>query len=198
MRRFLVVAHDVPTDGDFPLDDLSGAGGRVDVLCRCVGSAFFLSHAIREDVRLHLVVRDELTVRFDGAALRNLAPDERSTAARIRDAIAAREDAIGHQPARVSPGVETYRRGFEATLRALADEATTIALHEDGEPAVDAAPPDDPLFVLSDHREFTDREADLLASVADRRVRLGPETLHADGAITVAHNWLDTDGFTRY
>ncbi|MFB6192483.1 MAG: tRNA (pseudouridine(54)-N(1))-methyltransferase TrmY [Haloarculaceae archaeon] len=198
MRRFLVAAHEVPADGEFPLDDLPGAGGRVDVLARCVGSAFLLSHAIREDVRLWIAVRDELTVRFDGAELRNLAPDERSTAARIRDAIAAREEAIGHQPARVSPGVETYRRGFEATLRALADGATTVALHEDGEPVVEVTPPEDPLFVLSDHREFTDREASALASVADRRVRLGPETIHADGAITVAHNWLDTDGFTRY
>lgn len=198
MRRFLVVAHEVPADGEFPLDDLPGAGGRVDVLCRCVGSAFLLSHAIREDVRLSIVVRDGLTVRFDGAALRNLAPDERSTAARIRDAIAAREEAIGHQPARVSPGVETYRRGFEATLRELADGATTIALREDGEPAVGVQPPEEPLFVLSDHRPFTDREADLLASVADRHVSLGPKAIHADAAITVAHNWLDTDGFTRY
>ena len=198
MRRFLVVAHEVPTDDAFPLDDLPGAGGRVDLLCRCVGAAFLLSHALREDVRLFLVVRDELTIRFDGATLRNLAPDERSTAARIRDAIAAREEAIGHQPASVSPGVETYRRGLEPTLRDLAADATVVVLHEDGDPVVDVRPPADPLFVLSDHRAFADREADLLASVADRRVRLGPETLHADQAITVAHNWLDTDGFTRY
>jgi tRNA (pseudouridine54-N1)-methyltransferase len=54
------------------------------------------------------------------------------------------------------------------------------------------------VFVLSDHREFTDGETDSLADVADERVRLGPEALHANHAITVAHNFLDTDGFERY
>ncbi|PSQ59058.1 MAG: tRNA (pseudouridine(54)-N(1))-methyltransferase TrmY, partial [Halobacteriales archaeon SW_9_67_25] len=27
---------------------------------------------------------------------------------------------------------------------------------------------------------------------------LGPRPLHGDQAITVAHNWLDTDGFLRW
>jgi tRNA (pseudouridine54-N1)-methyltransferase len=54
------------------------------------------------------------------------------------------------------------------------------------------------LFVLSDHRDFTDEEAELLADGADERVRLGPELLHADHVVTVAHNYLDTDRFEQY
>ncbi|TKX77703.1 tRNA (pseudouridine(54)-N(1))-methyltransferase TrmY, partial [Halorubrum sp. SD626R] len=38
----------------------------------------------------------------------------------------------------------------------------------------------------------------LIADVADRRVRVGPELLHADDTIAVAHNWLDTDGYESY
>lgn len=198
MRRFLVVGHEAPTTPDFPLDDLPSAGGRVDVLCRCVNSAFLLSHGLREDVRLYLALRDELAVRFEGRELRNLNPDERSTAARIRDALDARENAIGHQEANPSPGVYLARRGFASVLEEAGADATTLALREDGEPVVDAEPPEEPLFVLSDHREFTDSERVALAERADRRVRLGPETLHADHAITVAHNWLDTDGYATY
>ena len=52
--------------------------------------------------------------------------------------------------------------------------------------------------MLSDHREFTDAEAQLLAERADERLSLGPRALHADQAITVAHNYLDTDGYSRY
>jgi len=37
-----------------------------------------------------------------------------------------------------------------------------------------------------------------LGERADERVRLGPRKLHANHAITVAHNYLDTAGFTRY
>jgi len=198
MRQFVVVGHDAPTTPDFALDDLAGGAGRLDVLCRCVTSAFFLSHDIRDEVRVHLVLRDEYTVTFDGADLRRLNPDERSTAALVRNALEERDEAIGHQPVETSPGVSLTRRGFEPTLADAARDGTVVQLHEDGDPVVDVPVPENPVFVLSDHRDFTDVEAELLADRADRRVRLGPERLHADHAITVAHNFLDTDGYERY
>jgi len=197
MRQFIVLGHDAPTTADFSLDDLSGAG-RLDILCRCVGAAVFLSHGIREDARIHLVLNDEYTLRFDSDTLRRLYPDERTIAARIRDALAQREDAIGHMPAAVSPGMELYRLGFEATLDDVASEGTVVQLHAEGTPLPEASPPNDPIFVLSDHNDFTDHEVELLAEHADQRLRVGPETLHADQTITVAHNWLDTAGYSEY
>ncbi len=198
MRQFIVHGHDAPTTGDFSLDDLAGAAGRLDVLCRCVNSAFFLSHDIREDVRVHLVLSDAFTVRFEGSELRRLNPDERSTAALVRKALERTEEAIGHMPVESTPGVSLRRMGFEETLRAAADGSAVVQLHEEGDPVVDVEPPTDPLFVLSDHHDFTDEEETLLADLADERVRLGPELLHADHAITVAHNYLDTDGYAHY
>jgi len=196
MRQFIVLGHNAPTTPEFSLDDLSGAG-RLDVLCRCVGAAVFLSHGIRDSVRVRLVLSDEYTLRFDSDTLRRLYPDERTIAARIRDALEQREDAIGHMPAEVSPGMELYRLGFEATLDDASD-GTLVQLHAEGTPLPEASLPDDPVFVLSDHEDFTDSEAELLADRADQRLRVGPETLHADQTITVAHNWLDTAGYTEY
>ena len=211
MRQFVVIGHDVPTDPDaISLSDIPGAG-RLDLLCRCVATGVFLSHGIREAVRVHLVVADELTVTFDSERLRHLHPDERNVAARIRDALAAREDAIGHMPADVSPGVELRRMGLEATLDRIlgegshagsagtgANNPTLVQLHEEGDPLVDAAPPTDPVFVLSDHHDFTDEEESLFAAAAERRIRVSPELIHADHTITVVHNWLDTDGYESY
>jgi tRNA (pseudouridine54-N1)-methyltransferase len=198
MRQFIVLGHDAPTTPDFSLDDLAGGAGRLDVLCRCVNSAFFLSHDLREDVRVHLVLRDELTIRFEGSDLRRLNPDERSTAALVRNALERRDEAIGHMAVESSPGVHLSKRGFDPVLADAAREGTVVQLHEDGDPVVDVDPPEDPVFVLSDHHDFRDAEAELLAEVADQRVRLGPKRLHADHAITVAHNYLDTEGFTTY
>ncbi|MFU8867547.1 tRNA (pseudouridine(54)-N(1))-methyltransferase TrmY [Natronococcus sp.] len=197
MRQFVLIGHEIPTEPSFSLDDLAGGAGRLDALCRSITSAFVTSHGIREDVRVHLVAGDEFTITFDGSELRRLNPDERSTAALVRKALEHREEAIGAMPAEPSPGVELYRRGFEATLETVADEGTVVQLHEDGEPITDAGTLEDPVFVLSDHQDFTPEEADLLESAADRRLRLGPELLHADQAITVAHHFLDTDGYER-
>jgi len=198
MRQFVVVGHDAPTTPEFSLSDLAGGAGRLDVLCRCVTSAFFLSHAIREAVRVHLVLADEYTVSFDGRELRRPNPDQRSTAALIRKALEERAEAIGHIPVESSPGVSLTRRGFEGTLDDVARRGTVVELHEDGDPVVDVETPANPVFVLSDHHDFTDTEASLLAEQSDERVSLGPKRLHADHAVTVAHNYLDTEGFERY
>ncbi len=198
MRQFVVIGHDVPTDPDaVSLSDIPGAG-RLDLLCRCVATGVFLSHGIRGDARVHLVCADEVTVTFDAASLRHLHPDERNVAARVRDALAARDEAIGHMPADVSPGVELRRTSVSETLDRLDDEGTVVHLHEAGEPLVEVDPPRDPVFVLSDHHDLTERESSLIDDVADRRVRVGPKRLHADHTVSVVHNWLDTDGYSSY
>jgi len=196
MRQFVVLGHDAPTTPDFPLDDLPGAAGRLDVLCRCVSSALFRSHGIREDVEVFLVLGDEVTVRVDARDLQYMSPDERNVASLLQQALDAKDRAIGHREAESTPGIHVSTRGFEAVLDAVS--GTVVELHEDGAPLTDVEPPADPTFVLSDHRDFTGEEAALLADASDQRVRVGPEVLHADHAVTVAHNYLDTEGFEVY
>jgi tRNA (pseudouridine54-N1)-methyltransferase len=196
MRQFVVIGHDAPTTPDFSLDDLAGGAGRLDVLCRCVNSAFFLSHALREDVRAHLVLGGEYAVTFEGATLKRLNPDERSTAALVRTALEHREEAIGAMPAESSPGVSIRRFGLADLLSDL--DGTVVQLHENGDPLSAWEPVEDPVFVLSDHRDFREAERSLLEDHGARRVRLGPEALHADHAITVAHHYLDTGGYAEF
>jgi tRNA (pseudouridine54-N1)-methyltransferase len=196
MRQFVVIGHEAPTAPGFSLDDLAGAAGRLDVLCRCVNAAFFLSHAIREDVRAHLVLREEYTVTFDGATVKRLNPDERSTAALVRNALEHREEAIGAMPAESSPGVSIRRFGLAELLSEL--PGTVVQLHEGGESLPDWEPVEDPVFVLSDHRDFAEAERSTLDEYGARRVRLGPKALHADHAITVAHHYLDTGGYAEF
>lgn len=197
MRRFVFVGHELPTDPDFSLDALPGEAGRLDLLARCLLSALLVSHGIREDVGAYLVVGDEYLVRFEGSELRGLHPDERSTAAQVRAAIETADETIGAEELAHGPGIYATRGNFGDALDAVTD-GTLIHLAPEGDPVVDVDPPTDPVFVLSDHRPFADEEAALLTERADRRVRLGPEAIHADDAVAVAHNWLDTDGYTIY
>jgi len=195
VRTLVVIGHEAPTEPSFSLDDLPGAG-RMDLLARSVTAALLRSHGIREDVRVALVLDDTYTVRFDGSALRGLHPDERSTAALVRTALAEREEAVGHIAVEVSPGLSLVRMGVSDTLAHTA--GPVFQLHADGTPVADLDPPADPTIVLSDHQSFRDDETATLGDADARRVSLGPELLHADQAITVAHNWLDTDGFRMY
>jgi tRNA (pseudouridine54-N1)-methyltransferase len=196
MRQFVVLGHETPLDADFSLDDLAGGAGRIDVLCRCVNAAFLLSHGIREDVELFLVLQDRLTLRLVGSELRYLAPEERNVASLLRSGIEAKSEAIGMMEAESTPGIYASRRGFEAVLSDL--DGTVIQLQEGGDPVSGIEPPETAAFVLSDHQAFIDAEIELLDERADARVSLGPEALHGDHAIAVAHNFLDTGGYERY
>jgi tRNA (pseudouridine54-N1)-methyltransferase len=196
MRRFIVLGHTAPTDPDFSLDDLAGAAGRLDVLARCVNSAFFLSHGLRESVRVFLVFSDTVTIRLEGVELRYMNPDERNIAGLVRQALESRSEAIGHSEVESTPGIYVSNRGFEDVLKAAAREGAIIQLHEDGTSLADVEPPENPAFVLSDHQDFTPAEHDLLEEYATEQVSVGPKALHADHVISVVHNYLDTEGYS--
>lgn len=194
-RTFVVVAPDGPTTPDFSLDDLPGAG-RLDVLCRCVSSALLRSHGIRERADIYLVLGGEFLLRFEGRAVRLLHPDERSTGALVRTALEQKAGAVGRMAVETTPGVHLQRGDLATVLDR--PEGPVFQLHEAGVPVVDRAVPEDPVFVLADHREFAPGTTATLEDAGADRVSLGPTALHADQAITVAHNWLDTDGFVKY
>ncbi|MXR51950.1 tRNA (pseudouridine(54)-N(1))-methyltransferase TrmY [Halovenus sp. WSH3] len=193
MRQFIVVGRNAPTTDEFALDDLPAAG-RMDLLARCVTASLLLSHGLRESVQTHLVLGDEFTVRFEGENLRGLHPDERSTAALIRSALAEREEAIGQIPVEVSSGVSLVRMDLDATLATVSEQSEIYRLHPDGTPKSERSPPESPAFVLSNHQEFHDDDAETIAEYAAGEICLGPKAIHADHAIAVTHNWLDTDG----
>ena len=79
------------TTPQFTLNDLSGSGGRMDILARAINAAFFLSHDIRRDVEVAIVLLGPedppKTIRFLGSELKYLNPSERSTGGLIRNAI---------------------------------------------------------------------------------------------------------------
>ena len=92
MRRFLFLAHRVPPDGAFTLNDLAGGAGRMDEIARAVSTAFTLSNDLRRDVEVTVLFVAEPPPRarridLVGARLRYLNPDERSTAALLKNAL---------------------------------------------------------------------------------------------------------------
>ncbi|MGA2698095.1 MAG: tRNA (pseudouridine(54)-N(1))-methyltransferase TrmY [Methanoregula sp.] len=184
MTSFTIVGHLARTDGDFSLNDLPGAG-RMDVLCRCVNAALFLSHDLRRDVDCYLVLiggpKGSKTVQFRGSGIRSLSPDERSAGALIKKALSI---PCGSEFREASPGVYVRNGGLERLLT----EHTFAVLDEKGTdirtvPAVPEA------FLLSDHQDFADSEEALMKDAP--RYSVGPVCLHADHTITVISNEID-------
>ena len=185
MRTFSVVGHLAPTGDGFTLDDLPGSGGRMDILCRCVHAALSVSHGIRRDAGIHLILLGPPSppkdLLLEGSAVRSLSPDERSTAALLRKALVL---PVGEAFRESSPGILVRRGG----LSGLIAEGGYAVLSESGRDM--RTLPDLPrAFLLSDHLDFTAEEEEALSGLP--RISVGPGVLHADHAITVLQNELD-------
>ena len=189
MRRFLLVAHDARTSADFPLDDLPGAAGRMDLVARCVVASLLVSRGVRTDAEFLAVLlgppRPPRIVRFVGAEVRSLNPDERSTASLLRKALA--EEGLAERS--MHPGVYGRGGGLRDALAAI--PPPIFLMDEGGEDLRGKHMGSDVTFVLSDHRDFTAEERAWLAASTTAKLSVGPRALHADQVIAIVHNGLD-------
>lgn len=192
MIRFVVTGHRAYTTGDFKLDDIAGGAGRLDVLVRCVNSTFFLSHALRSDAELYLVLQGGTdapkTIRFVGSELRYLNPDERSTSSLIRNALLKK---LGDSEIRASPGIHISRRPFKQVVDSLAEVSTIAYLKEDGTDIRGLPMEGDMTFILGDDRDLTEEEESIVMEHDPQKVCLGPRSLHADHCIILVNNEMD-------
>ncbi len=193
MRYFVITGHKTVTTGDFKLDDIAGGAGRLDILVRCVNSAFFLSHDLRKDVEIYLVLEggDDApkTVIFKGADLRYLNPDERSTSSLIRNALLKKVQQ--GEEIRSSPGVYITRMSFDDVLDRLSERGSFVYLKEDGVDCREYDFPENPIFVLGDNRDLTEEEEKSLLSHSPDKICIGPYSLHADHCMIIVQNEAD-------
>ncbi|MBI0583859.1 MAG: tRNA (pseudouridine(54)-N(1))-methyltransferase TrmY [Methanomassiliicoccus sp.] len=192
MKRFVVVGHRAASSGDFKLDDMAGGAGRLDILLRCINSTFFLSHGIRRDAEIYLVLQGEpnppRTIRINGSEVRYLNPDERSTGALVRNALL--KDLEGDE-VRSSPGIYISKRSFSQVLEDLSKVSRIVYLKEDGQDVRGQDLEGDITFVISDHQDLREEEEALLLAHQPLTVTLGPLSYHADHCITIMLNELD-------
>lgn len=190
MRAFIILGHRAPLTPQFTLNDLPGSAGRLDVLCRCVHGALFLSHDLRRDAEVFLVLQDQLTVRICGGTVKRLNPDERSTAALIQKALERIQSHAGPDPVLSTPGITIARQGLGSLLSQLrARGFRLLVLHEGGSGFTLPAEPEPLAFVLSDHLDFSPADEQVLGGLP--RMSLGPRVYPASHCIVVVNHWLD-------
>lgn len=185
----MIVGHRASTSPTFSLDDLAGAGGRLDILLHAANAALLLSHGIRRESEAALLLLGPpdppRLVRLLGHRLRGFQPDIRSNAAMVRAAL----DHPSRVEREVSPGLFASRATFEESLDRLGP--TFVHLSEGGKDVRKADLPADATFVLSDDHDLTAEEERALVDRSAFAVGVGPVSLHADQAIAIVQNELD-------
>ncbi|HEV8360636.1 MAG TPA: tRNA (pseudouridine(54)-N(1))-methyltransferase TrmY [Candidatus Thermoplasmatota archaeon] len=195
MRTFVVIGHRAVTAPNFSLDDVPGTSGRLDVLLRSVASAFVVSHGIRRDTEAYMLLLGPpdppRAVWIQGERLRHLNPDERTTAALFKKALALQPS--GATWLQSTPGIAVSKMKLEGILEKCKGRELVL-LEEAGQDLHAWKPGPNPVFVLGDDKGFTDAEIAQVRKGGATQLSLGPIAVHADQAITIAHNYLDRTG----
>ncbi len=184
-----MVGNRAATTPDFSLEDIPGTSGRIDILCRCINSAFVLSHGIRRDVAVYLILRGggaKKTVLLRGGDLRHLNPDERTTAALLKKALALEAD-----PSWTKSTSGIFVRAGDLADLEVFGEGTTYYLREDGSDHRGCSSEFDGTFVLGDHIGLSEDDEAFLAGAGAKIISVGPRSLHADHCIVLINNELD-------
>jgi tRNA (pseudouridine54-N1)-methyltransferase len=196
VRRFVIVGQKATAHPDFSLDDLPATSGRLDVLLRCVQTALLVSHGLRRDAMVYLVLLGgpsaPRTIRIDGRSAEYVRPDERSIAGLARKLLAAAIDEPGF--VLLAHGMSVARGGLDAVLADLAQMgAFTPYVLEEGAADLREASLDlgNPVFFLGDHLGFDPSTRARLAEIGATPLGVGPVSVHADDVVAIVWNELD-------
>jgi tRNA (pseudouridine54-N1)-methyltransferase len=198
MRRIILLTHRVPVSGAFSLNDLAGGGGRVDEVARCVSTAFLVSNRLRRDTEMTILFAqrpapEARQIRIQGDRIRHLHPDERSTAALLKNALVRSIPLEAEVEA--SPGLVVGPVDPLAALDALTHGPAVFWLTEVGASEEPAELPASTTVVLGDADDPTPEEQAILQRNGALPISLGPVSLRASQCLDLWQNRLDRCGF---
>jgi len=175
-RDFLIIQDRAPTDGDFNLNSLSNHG-RLDISCRFLNATLFTSYDLREDVTVHLIFRGPpdppVHLMFDGSKITGLHPDHRSIAGYLRTNL--KRYANTGEPA--NEGVSIDDSDIGDVLEEV--ETTPVLLTEDGDDIGAIALPEHPLFIVGEHKGFSEKDRKTIMGNEPYLLSIGPDSYQA-------------------
>ena len=199
MREFIYYSRTAPTAGRYITEDLQ-ASGRIDIAVHSVIASFFLSHKIRTDVRLHLLFAGppepvkhlELFPKTDGkTGVDKIYLGKKDVSGILRKMLFKYKPGIKNE---VFPGYWIEKKNFMQLVEELSNQDKKLfILDPDGEDIRKVEIPDNPVFILGDHKGLPNKEYKRLAKIATP-VTIGPKTYFASQTIAVVQNELDRRG----
>lgn len=188
LRTFILHALKARTDGNFNLEDLPSSGGRMDLVARCISSALFISHAIRQDTEIVAVLngppQSPVAVRFDGASVRKIAPDERSIAIWLKKILTE---------GKLTNGIVAEKKSLQHLVKEMKGRPIYV-LHEKGKPIEEVTIEKDPVFVFGDDSGIPLKDEKFILRYAKEKISLGNTPYLASTVVSVLHWLCDKNG----
>ncbi len=193
MREFVYYSANAVTAGNLIGDNLMQAG-RLDIVCNFIVSAFFISNAMRKDVRLHMI--------FNGGpnnprhlvmeSNKDMPISKKNIAGLIKRLLYKAKDEEGLRE--IVPGCFIEKKGFEKLLRELDKKGRDVLLlngkgKDVREADLDMSDDKNSVFIIGDHEGFPSGFKKFLKKIDG--ISVGPRVLFASQVAVILHNELD-------
>lgn len=183
MTRTFVLYSYGTTDPNFDINRMPEAG-KLDLVCRCVLAALWLSKIVRRDTQFYVVLntgpKPPVTIRFDGDKLAGIEPTEKSIGAVLKNALKIVKDKNWTS---VQSGVAVSKKSFQEIVK---DSKNIFVLNPRGQ-HISKIKFQSPTFVLGDYVGLPKKE-ESFALRKGQKVSLGNQVYLASAVISVV-NW---------
>jgi tRNA (pseudouridine54-N1)-methyltransferase len=186
LRKFLIRAATASTNPSFDTHDLPRAG-RMDLLCRSIADAIFISSHLRDDTIVYAVLEGSpspsITVTFDTRELKNIDETEKRIAELIKKAMNGKEH----------PGVKAEKKSFEAVIREEAEKSDVFYLSKKGDDirSIEFGSKKDLLFIIGGHTGIPKKTEKFIARFSPKKIMVSPAMVFSSHCIILIHNELD-------
>ncbi len=181
MRDFVLLSRTSSDKVD--LNNLSF--GRWDVIARCINSAIWVAHGLRQ-ARIHVVLGASdppKTVVFD-SNIRKVNPDEKNIAGWVSKVLKAESE---------NPGIAVEENSFQGVIKSFSGRKFYI-LHEKGKDISEIEFVENPVFVLGDHIGLPPRDEEFVQRFDHELVSIGPNSYLASQCMSYINIELDRRG----
>ncbi|MGD8564768.1 MAG: tRNA (pseudouridine(54)-N(1))-methyltransferase TrmY [Candidatus Bathyarchaeota archaeon] len=158
--------------------------GRLDIVYECIEASLFVSHGIRRNVILHILLNGPpnppLHLKIDGSLLTDVRTDQDTWKTILKRVLS------GHY----HPGISVTKSGFEPLIRKKAKSSKIYILEEGGKDISETKIGKNPVFVLGDHVGLPKR-VEGFALRYGKKFSLGKQRYLAASCITILNYLLD-------
>ncbi len=195
MRHFIYFSQSAATTGNFK--DLMKAG-RMDIAIHVIIASFFLSHSVREDVKLHLVFYGmptpprhiEITLKRKTGVPKEEGLDisKKDVAGLIKKILYKYKEG---KKTEALPGCFVEKKSFLQVVEEIKEQGNEIfILDKEGEDIREAKIPENCAFILGDHKGLPKKELKRLRREATP-ISIGPKMYFASQVVAIVNNELD-------
>jgi tRNA (pseudouridine54-N1)-methyltransferase len=187
MRHFVYFSRYAQTSGNFR--DLMQAG-RMDIAIHVIIASLFVSHGIRDDVKVHLVFygMPDPPKHIEIQANPNLDISKKDVSGLIRRILYKYKK---DRKTEALPGCFVEKKSLFGVLEQLRDEGNEIfLLDKKGKDIRDFEIKKDCVFVLGDHIGIPKKEFKRIKQIA-KMISIGPNMYFASHVVAVVNNELD-------